>query len=144
VSIICVLVQCCHSWETWVLVGGFDRGNVSLPFILNTFHPGACYHRICTCAKPSTRSQSCVTVERNYHWHLSRDFPHFSDGRRSTQGYWKRPPPLRPRNLARSEFAQEAGLEASFWISEARFGVQNALPAHEEALHPKASFQAAS
>jgi hypothetical protein len=41
------------------------------------------YHRICTCAKPSTRSQSCVTIGSFYHCHLSRYFPHFSDGRRS-------------------------------------------------------------
>jgi hypothetical protein len=43
-----------------------------------------CYHKICTCAKPSTRSQSCATIGSVYHCHLSRDFPCFSDGRRST------------------------------------------------------------
>jgi hypothetical protein len=43
-----------------------------------------CYHRICTCVKPSTISQSCVTIGSVYHSHLSIDFPCFSDGRRST------------------------------------------------------------
>jgi hypothetical protein len=36
-----ILVLCCHSWATWVLLGGFDKGNVSFPPILNTFHLGA-------------------------------------------------------------------------------------------------------
>jgi hypothetical protein len=41
VAIISVLVLCCHSWGTGVLLGGFDKGNVLFPPILNTFHPGA-------------------------------------------------------------------------------------------------------
>jgi hypothetical protein len=41
VSIICVLVQCCHSWGIGVLLEDLDRGNISLPFILNSFHHGA-------------------------------------------------------------------------------------------------------
>jgi hypothetical protein len=41
------------------------------------------YHRICTCAKPSTRSQSCVTIGSIYHCHLSRYFPRFSEGKKS-------------------------------------------------------------
>jgi hypothetical protein len=57
---------------------------------LNTYYyisfPGlmVCYHRIYTCAKPFTRSQYCVTIGSVYHCHISKGFPHFSDGRRST------------------------------------------------------------
>jgi hypothetical protein len=43
-----------------------------------------CYHRICTCAKPSTRSQILCNYGRIYHYHLSRYFPCFSVGERST------------------------------------------------------------
>jgi hypothetical protein len=36
-----------------------------------------------TCAKPSTRSQSCVTIVGIYHCHLSKYFPRFSEGKKS-------------------------------------------------------------
>jgi hypothetical protein len=42
-----------------------------------------CYHRICTCAKPFTRCQSCVTIRTNHHCHLDKYFPLFSDGKMS-------------------------------------------------------------
>ena len=42
-----------------------------------------CYHRICTCAKPSTSHQICVTIGNICHCHLDKHFPRFSDGRRS-------------------------------------------------------------
>jgi hypothetical protein len=37
-------------------------------------------------ANPSTRSQILCNYGRIYHCHLSRDFPHFSDGRGPPQG----------------------------------------------------------
>jgi hypothetical protein len=43
-----------------------------------------CYQIIFTCTNPSTISHFCVIIGSVYHCHLSRDFPRFSDGRRST------------------------------------------------------------
>jgi hypothetical protein len=41
VAIIGVLVLCCHTWGTRVLLGGFDKSNIPLLHILNIFHHGA-------------------------------------------------------------------------------------------------------
>jgi hypothetical protein len=41
---------------------------------------GYCYHRICTCAKPFTRYQSCITIGSSCHCHLDKYFPRFSVG----------------------------------------------------------------
>jgi hypothetical protein len=63
VAIISVLVPCCHSWGTWVLLGGFDKGNVPFPPILNTF-PSWAFHNVlnfgmvvtCTPKRPMVHS----------------------------------------------------------------------------------------
>jgi hypothetical protein len=38
VAIVCVLVQCFHSWGKGILLGGLNKGNAPFTFILNTFH----------------------------------------------------------------------------------------------------------
>jgi len=76
------------TWEPPRLHFFFPWSKVQTPIlhVHNEIGYGICYHKICTCAKPQSKSPNRRNYRKSYHCHLSKKSPHFSDGWGPPQG----------------------------------------------------------